>query len=760
MDDTTSTATLKSYLASAKADISTLKSADTVTYLANEIGKKLFGLLMKPEKYLNTSLSLADLGFFTSWLGGVVGHHVRLTRERSGVRNPADLPAWFLRDWHHVSSNSRSLHGGNVCKQQTDEKQSSTLFNRFNATISFPKETFDISTIAGLELPDIEQDVVLHGYLGSSANLSKNLLFVQLISKDRTCSIQVVSSSKALPNKDGSAHELVKNLPMHTPVAVRGVLRKREQIAEQDSGSIRRIKHVELDLLYVQSLNDFPSDIIATPDTVFGPNRRHLQLRADVDLRKALSFRSDVGLALRSKLHELGFVDIETPLLFKSTPEGAREFIVPTRRKGFAYALPQSPQQFKQILMGSGIPKYYQFARCFRDEDLRADRQPEFTQLDMEMSFAGAEQVMYIIENLIRSLWSKFLESNLPCPFPRMSYREAMSSYGSDKPDTRLGMQTSRIDYLLPGDLINKISSLQAPIVESLMLRFDQSVPDASSTMQQFIANFLDSAEGTAFVNNPDGGPGIFVVDSRKPLQGLQALGFEAAERVEEIYQIEDGDLIVLQARHNLPSSGGSTTLGDLRLALHAAAVRQGLVKPPVGFAPLWVIDFPLFSPTTQDEPGQGGTTGLTATHHPFTSPKSAEDVDMLAVDPRKVIGDHYDLVINGVELGGGSRRIHSAEMQELVMRQVLQMTPERVAEFSHLLDVLRAGCPPHAGIALGFDRLITLMLGKSSMREVIAFPKTGKGDDVLVKSPGPLSNEILKTYHLQMRLSDEEASV
>lgn len=378
----------------------------------------------------------------------------------------------------------------------------------------------------------------------------------------------------------------------------------------------------------------------------------------------------------------------------------------------------------------------------------------------MEMSFVRADQVMYIIEELIRSLWSTFLKSGLACPFPRMSYREAMASYGSDKPDTRLGMQISQIDHLLPGDLISKISPLQAPIVESLMLRFNQSVPDASSTMQQFVANFLDSAEGTAFVNNPEGGPGIFVIDSGKPLQGLQALGFEAAERVEETYQIEDGDLIVLQARQDLPFSGGSTTLGNLRLALHAAALRRDLVEPPIGFAPLWVIDFPLFSPTTQDEPGQGGSAGLTATHHPFTSPKSAGDVDLLAVDPRKVIGDHYDLVINGVELGGGSRRIHSAEMQEFVMRQVLKMSPERVADFSHLLDVLRAGCPPHAGIALGFDRLITLMLGKSSMREVIAFPKTGKGEDALVKSPGPLTDEILKTYFLHFRASDDKSSV
>ncbi|KAL8803496.1 MAG: hypothetical protein Q9200_006187 [Gallowayella weberi] len=596
--------------------------------------------------------------------------------------------------------------------------------------------------------------------LFSIASRLHNLFFVQLISKDRSLSIQIISSSRSLADKDPSAHEYVKKLPMHTPVVVRGLLRKRAQPSDQDFGSIEKIKHLELDLLSVQTLNEFPANIIATPDTVFGPDQRHLQLRADIELRKALSYRSEVGLTLRSRLQELGFVDIETPLLFKSTPEGAREFIVPTRRKGFAYALPQSPQQFKQILMGSGIPQYYQFARCFRDEDLRADRQPEFTQLDLEMSFAGAEQVMCTIEDLIRSLWVKHLGTQLPDSFMRISYAEAMAQYGSDKPDTRLDMKISRVGHLLPRDLIGKISSLQAPVIEALMLRFSSDSSNGSPTMQKFITDFLDSPGGTPFVNNPDGSPGIFIVDYRKPLRGLQALGFEAAERVEDMYQVEDGDLIVLQARQDRPFSGCSTSLGQLRLALHAAAVRLGYLPVSTGFAPLWVTDFPLFSPTTQEEPGQGGKAGLAATHHPFTSPKTSGDVDLLLIDPRKVIGDHYDLVINGVELGGGSRRIHSAEMQAFVMRDILKMKPERVAEFSHLLDVLRAGCPPHAGIALGFDRLIALMLGKPSVREVIAFPKTGKGEDMMVKSPSHMSDEVLKTYSLQIRDMKEEQIV
>ena len=230
------------------------------------------------------------------------------------------------------------------------------------------------------------EHVVLHGYLGSTASLSKKLFFVQLISKDRTRSIQIVSSPEILPGKEPKADGLVRSLPMHTPVAVAGLLRGRKQQPLHDSGDIEKIKDVEVDLLSVQTLNEFPSDIIATPDTVFSPEQRHLQLRADVSLRAALANRSAIGHSLRSQLCDLGFIEIETPLLFKSTPEGAREFIVPTRQKGLAYALPQSPQQYKQILMGSGITKYFQFARCFRDEDLRADRQPEFTQVSEDIS--------------------------------------------------------------------------------------------------------------------------------------------------------------------------------------------------------------------------------------------------------------------------------------------------------------------------------------------------------------------------------------
>lgn len=366
------------------------------------------------------------------------------------------------------------------------------------------------------------------------------------------------------------------------------------------------------------------------------------------------------------------------------------------------------------------------------------------------MSFATGESVMHCIENLVLRLWNDLLQITLLSPFPRMTYQEAMSQYGSDKPDVRLGTPIWKVDYLLPVDLVQKISPLTDPIVEAITFRID--VDDGPAETRKFISKFMDSPEATTFNKNPEGGPGIFIYDSRKPLQGLQPLGFEAAEAIDELFGAKDGDLIVLQARAKAPFSGGSTKLGDLRLALHREAVKQGLLQPLTGFAPLWITDFPLFSPSNASEPGQGGEAGLASTHHPFTSPKSSDDVDLLLSDPIKVVGEHYDLVVNGVELGGGSRRVHDAKVQEFIMKDILKMSSGRLAEFSHLLEVLRAGCPPHAGIALGFDRLITVMLGRETVRDVIAFPKSGKGDDPLTRSPGVMRQEDLEAYHLRIR--------
>ena len=373
------------------------------------------------------------------------------------------------------------------------------------------------------------------------------------------------------------------------------------------------------------------------------------------------------------------------------------------------------------------------------------------------MSFASGEDVMARVEqDLIAPLWQRFLQADLKRPFARMTYAEAMSKHGSDKPDLRIPIQPfTSLGYLIPADLTSMITPLKNPVVEAMLVPMECTAGET----RKLISAYLDSPEGKTFNDNPDGGPGVFIYDSSKPLQGLSAFGFEAVERLECEFELEDGHLIILQARKNVPHSGGSTALGTMRNGIFNAAVRQGCLHAPSWreFKPLWVTDFPLFSPSDPREPGQGGKAGFASTHHPFTSPKTPEDVDMLLIDPNKVIGDHYDLVINGEELGGGSRRIHQAAMQDFIFRKILKMDNDKVVEFAHLLEALRAGCPPHAGIALGFDRLVAMIVSsklekKMTMRDVIAFPKSGKGDDLMVKSPGLMTNESLETYHLKLR--------
>lgn len=300
---------------------------------------------------------------------------------------------------------------------------------------------------------------------------------------------------------------------------------------------------------------------------------------------------------------------------------------------------------------------------------------------------------------------------------------------------------------MIPVDLVSKIGPLTDPTVEV----FKFSLSSDPATTRKFVFDFMASQEAQPFINNPEGQPGIFIFDSRKPLGGLQPFGFEAAEYLEEHLSLEEGDLVILQARKDAPFSGGSTPIGNLRLALYRFAVAQGIIEPAKGWSFLWINQFPLFSPTNDVDPGQGGSAGLASTHHPFTAPASADDIDLLATDPSAVKADHYDLVLNGIELGGGSRRIHSSAFQEYVLREVLKVSNERMKDFEHLIEVLRMGCPPHAGLAIGFDRLIAVMLGKESIRDVIAFPKS-QGKDLLVRSPSMITKEQLQTYGLKLR--------
>lgn len=297
------------------------------------------------------------------------------------------------------------------------------------------------------------------------------------------------------------------------------------------------------------------------------------------------------------------------------------------------------------------------------------------------------------------------------------------------------------------------ITHIENPVVEAFRFR-PSRIEEGNQLPTSGLVDELMKTLPLALAQNPDGAPVALLVDSSKPLRGLSPLGFEGVDALESggiaaFADLEDGDVLVFQAREDKPFQGGSTALGTFRTLLYQAAVSRGLLPRDLSFQFLWVTDFPMFTPDNETDPGQGGQAGFSATHHPFTAPLTNEDVELLATDPLKARADHYDLVVNGVELGGGSRRIHVAKMQEYIMREILKMTDKGVAQFAHLLEALRAGCPPHAGFALGFDRLVAVLTYTDSVRDVIAFPKSMKGEDLTVKSPGRITKEQLETYHL-----------
>jgi aspartyl-tRNA synthetase len=462
---------------------------------------------------------------------------------------------------------------------------------------------------------------------------------------------------------------------------------------------------------------------------------RYIDLRRE-EMRERLLLRHRITRAMRHYLDEAGFVDIETPMLSKATPEGARDYLVPSRtHAGKFFALPQSPQIYKQLLMISGFDRYYQIVRCFRDEDLRADRQPEFTQLDIETSFLDQAQIQELMEGLIRHLFKQVLGVELPNPMPRMSYAEAMRRYGSDKPDLRVPLELVDVADLVRGcdfkvfagpaaDPRGRVTALRVPQGGRLSRK---EIDDYTA----YVARY--GAKGLAYVKVNE------VAKGREGLQSpiLKFLSDAAVSGILERTGAADGDLIFFGAD---TGKVVSDALGALRLK-----VGQDLKLVAAGWRPLWVVDFPMFEWDADAKRWQ-------AMHHPFTSPANL-DYAALAASPGEATAKAYDMVLNGSEIGGGSVRIHSQELQSVVF-DLLDISPEEARlKFGFLLDALKFGAPPHGGIAFGLDRLAMLMAGADSIRDVIAFPKTQTAADLLMDAPTEVSEAQLRELHIRVRV-------
>ena len=460
---------------------------------------------------------------------------------------------------------------------------------------------------------------------------------------------------------------------------------------------------------------------------------RYLDLRRPC-VRKNLELRHKMAFEIRRYLDSEGFLEIETPILVKSTPEGARDFVVPSRMNpGEFYALPQSPQIFKQLLMVSGYDRYFQIAKCFRDEDLRADRQPEFTQIDCEMSFVEQEDVIETFEGLVKHIFKYVKHIDFNEPFPRITWADAMRLYGSDKPDIRFGMEFVELNDVAKGHGFSVVddAELTVGIVAPGCASWSRKQIDE---LTEYVKRPQVGAKGLIWVKFEQDGSIKSSVGKFFTPEQLQKWGEKAGANPGDLLLVMTGDTMKVRKQ-----------LCELRLEM---GNRLGLRDKNV-FAPLWVIDFPLFE--WDDE-----TQRFYAMHHPFTAP-NPDDIPMLDTDPGKVRATAYDIVVNGTELGGGSIRIHNSELQDKMFK-LLGFTPERAHEqFGFLMNAFKYGAPPHGGLALGFDRFVSILAGLDTIRDVIAFPKNNSGRDTMNESPSPIAQEQLDELYLDIRPIDKK---
>ena len=577
---------------------------------------------------------------------------------------------------------------------------------------------------------DCGKELTLAGWVNTRRDHG-GLIFIDL--RDRSGIVQVVMS----PQYGEDAFHKAEDVRSEYVLAIRGIVRERSPETVNPKMQTGKIEVVVSEMRVLNKAKTPPfyvEDGIDVDETV-RLKHRYIDLRRP-EMQRNLIMRHKIVHEMRQFLDAHDFLEVETPILTKSTPEGARDYLVPSRvNPGKFYALPQSPQLFKQLLMVSGLEKYFQIARCFRDEDLRADRQPEFTQLDIELSFEDQDFILDLMEHMMQRIFKNVLNVDIQIPFKRITWDDAMNLYGSDKPDLRFDMHFYDISDLLRDTGFKVFRNVldNGGIVKAITVKGDAAIPRRElDGLVDYVGNY--GAKGIAWIGlNKDG--------SLK-CQITKFLGEDKIREIGKFCEAENGDLILIIA--DKPKVVAQA-LGELRLEM---ARRMNLIDENE-FCFRWVTDFPMFEYSEEDK-------RWVAEHHPFTAPRD-EDVQYLLTDPSKVYAKAYDMVLNGVEAGGGSLRIYQEELQEKVFKAIGITHEEAQEKFGFLLDAFRYGAPPHAGIALGLDRLVMLMLRLGSIRDVIAFPKTQSAIDQMTQAPSEVVDMQLKELHIRVDVKKEK---